>query len=36
MLIYNTTYQVDDDINENFLIWIRECYIPEIEKNGIL
>ena len=36
MLIYNTTYKVDDDINENFLIWIRECYIPEIEKNGIL
>lgn len=36
MLIYNTTYQVDDDINENFLIWIRECYMPEIEKNGIL
>lgn len=36
MLIYNTTFQVDDAIHDNFLIWIKECYIPEIENYGVL
>ena len=36
MLIYNTTFHVDDDIHENFLIWIKECYISEVLKQGIL
>ena len=36
MLIYNTTFQVDDEIHDNFLIWIKECYILEIEKHGAL
>lgn len=36
MLIYNTTFQVEDDIHDNFLIWIKECYIPEIERYGVL
>ena len=26
MLIYNTTFQVDDDVHDNFLIWIKESY----------
>ena len=36
MLIYNTTYQVDMDDARNFVIWLTECYIPEVEKNGKL
>lgn len=36
MLIYNTTFQVDDEICENFLIWIKECYIPQVEQKGLL
>lgn len=36
MLIYNTTFQVDDGVHDSFLIWIKECYIPEIEKHGAL
>lgn len=36
MLIYNTTYQVDGDICDNFLIWLKEFYIPEAEKHGAL
>lgn len=36
MLIYNTTFQVDDEVNDNFLIWVKESYIPEIEKHGVL
>lgn len=33
MLIYNTTFQVDDAIHDNFLIWIKEFYIPEVQKT---
>ena len=36
MLIYNTTYHVEDDANKNFMIWIKECYITETKKNGLL
>ena len=36
MLIYNTTYHVEEDQEKYFLIWIQEYYFPEIEKNGIL
>jgi hypothetical protein len=36
MLIYNTTFHVEDDVVNNFLIWIKECYIAEVEKNGAL
>ena len=36
MLIYNTTYQVDMNDARNFVIWLSECYIPEVEKNGKL
>lgn len=36
MLIYNTTYQVDMSDARNFVIWLSECYIPEVEKNGKL
>ena len=36
MLIYNTTFQVDDAVHDNFLIWIKESYIPEVQKHGTL
>ncbi|MCD7898874.1 MAG: DUF4286 family protein [Bacteroides sp.] len=36
MLIYNTTYHVEDDVLDNFLIWLRESYIPAVEKYGTL
>ena len=36
MLIYNTTYQVDTKDARNFVIWLTECYMPEVEKNGKL
>lgn len=36
MLIYNTTFQVDDEVCDNFVIWIKESYIPEVEKQGTL
>lgn len=36
MLIYNTTYQVEEGLERNFLIWLKECYLVEVEKNGVL
>ncbi len=36
MLIYNTTYHVEDEVHDNFLIWIKECLIPEMEKSTVL
>lgn len=36
MLIYNTTYQVEEGQEDNFLIWIKEFYLPEVEKAGAL
>lgn len=36
MLLYNTTYHVEEEVEKNFLIWLNEAYIPEVEKEGIL
>lgn len=36
MLIYNTTYSVEDEVHDNFLIWMKESYMPEVEKEGTL
>nr|WP_325288647.1 DUF4286 family protein [uncultured Bacteroides sp.] len=36
MLVYNTTYHVEDGQEKYFLIWMQEYYLPEVEKNGTL
>lgn len=36
MLVYNTTYQMATEDARNFIIWINECYIPQVEANGRL
>ncbi|MGL4851405.1 MAG: DUF4286 family protein [Phocaeicola sp.] len=36
MLVYNTTYQVGIEEARNFVIWISECYIPQVEESGKL
>jgi hypothetical protein len=36
MLLYNTTYHVEEEVEKNFLIWLNEAYIAEVEKNGVL
>ncbi|MDO4164303.1 MAG: DUF4286 family protein [Bacteroides sp.] len=36
MLIYNTTYHVEESQEKYFLIWIKEYYFPEVEKMGVL
>ena len=34
MLIYNTTYQVEEGQEDNFLIWIKEFYLPEVDRKS--
>lgn len=36
MLIYNTTYQVEEGQESLFLVWLQEYYLPEIAKEGTL
>lgn len=36
MLLYNTTFHVDDDVQKNFLIWLKEVYVEEIKKTDLL
>jgi len=36
MLVYNTTYHIEDGNEKNFLIWMQEYYLPEVEKKGML
>ncbi len=36
MLIYNTTYHIEEGNEKNFLIWMQEHYLPEVEKKGML
>lgn len=36
MLIYNTTYHVEEEQEKYFLIWMQEFYLAEVDKYGIL
>lgn len=36
MLLYNTTYTLEAEVERNFLIWIKECYIPQVIEDGKL
>ncbi|MGL5957349.1 MAG: DUF4286 family protein [Phocaeicola sp.] len=36
MLVYNTTYQVGIEEARNFVIWVSECYMPQVEESGKL
>ncbi len=35
MLIYNTTFQVDEDVHDNFLIWIKKTISRSTETRCI-
>ena len=36
MLLYNTTFHIEEDIRDSFLIWLKEAYIHEVIKSGLL
>lgn len=35
-MLFNTTYQVNMDEARNFVIWLHNCYIPQVEQEGTL
>jgi len=35
MLIYNTTYHLEEEVENNFLIWLNEVYIPKVRENEL-
>lgn len=36
MLIYNTTYHVEEGQEKPFMAWMHDYYLPEVEKQGTL
>ena len=36
MIIFNTTYHVDDEIHDDYLGYIRETFIPQALESGFL
>ena len=36
MLIFNTTYHLEDENERLFLIWLQEFYLPAMEKDSRL
>lgn len=35
MIIYNVTINIDDDVREEWLKWMKESHIPEIMNTGL-
>lgn len=36
MLIFNTTFHVEDEVKEKYLTFLKETYIPESINSGFL
>lgn len=36
MLVFNTTYTIQNEDARNFVIWIHNCYIPNATEGGQL
>lgn len=36
MLIYNTTFHVEEEVREGFLDYMKQHYIPETANNGFV
>ena len=34
-MLFNTTYQVDLEEARNFVIWLHECYIPQVKSKDL-
>ena len=35
MIIYNVTINIDDDVREEWLKWMKESHIPEVMNTGL-
>lgn len=36
MLIFNTTYTIQNEDARNFVIWIHQSYLPRVAETGLL
>lgn len=36
MLIYNTTFHVEDELTDGFLTYIRKTFLPPVSQFGLL
>lgn len=34
MIIYNVTVNIDDDVHEDWVTWMRDVHIPEVMATG--
>lgn len=35
MILYNVTVNIDNDVREEWLRWMKEVHIPEVLKTGL-
>lgn len=36
MLVFNTTYTIQNEDARNFVIWVHQCYLPRVAEHGAL
>lgn len=34
MIIYNVTVNIEDDIHDDWIVWMKEIHIPEVMNTG--
>lgn len=34
MILYNVTVNIDSDVEEDWVVWMRETHIPEVMSTG--
>lgn len=35
MIVYNVTINIEDDVNTEWVKWMRETHIPEVMRTGL-
>jgi hypothetical protein len=35
MIIYNVTLNIEDDVHEKWLLWMKETHIPQVMGTGL-
>ncbi len=35
MILYNVTVNIDDDVREEWLTWMKDVHIPDVMKTGL-
>lgn len=35
MIIYNVTINIDDDVHDEWLVWMKEIHMPDVMNTGL-